>query len=344
SWQACDTCQPAVLDDYTDWAKGRSIYASLSIHAVAEFPIMVGEMCQGVLSISRNKIGHTFGPQDIYRGQLFSQLIAVVLENVRLYDIAQREIAERTEAEIALQRTAHELQEQNTELDAFGHTVAHDLKTPLSAMVGYTQLLQASHRRMSPESIDSDLHMILMSGNKMATIINELLLLASIRQSSATDAHVLDMAMIVSEATTRLDYLITKSHAILICPPTWPEALGYAPWVEEVWANYLSNALKYGGTPPQILLGADPPANGFVRFWVRDNGSGIPDEKQDLLFSAFTRLQPARVDGHGLGLSIVSRIVEKLGGSVGVESTLGVGSTFFFMLPVADGVLSTELP
>jgi signal transduction histidine kinase len=68
---------------------------------------------------------------------------------------------------------------------------------------------------------------------------------------------------------------------------------------------------------------------------VRDNGPGIASAQQELLFTAFTRLQPARVDGHGLGLSIAQRIIEKLGGSVGVESTQGVGSTFSFTLPVA---------
>ena len=79
----------------------------------------------------------------------------------------------------------------------------------------------------------------------------------------------------------------------------------------------------------------------MVRFWVRDNGPGITPEDQARLFVPFTRLGQARVGGHGLGLSIVRRIVEKLGGQVGVESQVGQGSVFSFTLPGAPSLLGT---
>jgi signal transduction histidine kinase len=118
--------------------------------------------------------------------------------------------------------------------------------------------------------------------------------------------------------------------------PAWPMVLGYAPWLQEVWANYLSNGLKYGGWPPRLTLGAAPQSNGMIRFWVQDNGPGLTPEAQGLLFTEFTRLEELRAEGHGLGLSIVRRIVEKLGGEVGVESTLGQGSVFYFTLPAVE--------
>jgi signal transduction histidine kinase len=108
--------------------------------------------------------------------------------------------------------------------------------------------------------------------------------------------------------------------------------LGYGPWVEEVWANYVSNAIKYGGTPPRVEVGATSLPDGMVRFWVRDNGPGIAPENQARLFAEFERLQ-TKAEGHGLGLSIVKRIVQRLGGQVGVESQAGQGSTFSFTLP-----------
>jgi signal transduction histidine kinase len=116
-------------------------------------------------------------------------------------------------------------------------------------------------------------------------------------------------------------------------------ALGYAPWLEEVWANYISNAIKYGGQPPLVELGADSLPSSQVRFWVRDNGPGLKPEEQERLFTPFTRLDQARARGHGLGLSIVRRIVEKLNGSVGVESQTipGKGCTFWFTLKQAEG-------
>ncbi|MBC7869758.1 MAG: sensor histidine kinase, partial [Chitinophagaceae bacterium] len=113
----------------------------------------------------------------------------------------------------------------------------------------------------------------------------------------------------------------------------WPLAAGYAPWVEEVWTNYLSNALKYGGKPPSIELGADEQPDGMVRFWVRDNGNGLTPEEQTRVFTPFTRLNQVKVEGHGLGLSVVQRIVDKLGGQVGLESSVGQGSIFSFTLP-----------
>ncbi len=114
-------------------------------------------------------------------------------------------------------------------------------------------------------------------------------------------------------------------------------ALGHAPWLEAVWVNYISNALKYGGTPPRLTLGASREGDGLVCFWVQDNGDGIQPDEQQKLFTPFTRLAQYKVQGNGLGLSIVSRVIEKLGGDVGVESTgrAGDGSRFYFTLPVA---------
>jgi signal transduction histidine kinase len=145
-----------------------------------------------------------------------------------------------------------------------------------------------------------------------------------------------DMADIVSEARERVASLVDEYQARVIVPDAWPVALGYGPWVEEVWANYLSNAIKYGGRPPQVELGATPlEAGACVRFWVRDNGSGLGEDEQARLFTLFGRLDRVRARGHGLGLSIVRRIVEKQGGQVGVQSQVGQGSTFSFVLPAA---------
>jgi len=144
-----------------------------------------------------------------------------------------------------------------------------------------------------------------------------------------------DMGSIVNQVLERLQYLIEPSQATIHYPEEWPQGIGYAAWVEEVWANYISNGIKYGGQPPRVELGAtiseEPQEQ--VRFWVRDNGPGLTPEEQGRLFTPFTRLDQTRARGHGLGLSIVRRIVDKLNGSVGVESQIGAGSTFWFTLP-----------
>jgi two-component system sensor histidine kinase/response regulator len=245
----------------------------------------------------------------------------------------QQEIAERKLAEEALQRQAAELEARNTELDAFAHTVAHDLKTPLTAVVGFSDLLQKRYTQMPVEKLGETLTIISQNGRRMANIINEMLLLASVRQMNEVPIAALDMESIVDDAKERLVDMF-KEHAVQIdSPEVWPTAYGYGPWIEEVWVNYLSNAVKYGGTPPHITVGATPQPPDMVRFWVRDNGNGLTEEDQTHLFTVFTRLGQTSVEGHGLGLSIVQRIVTRLNGEVGVESIAGEGSTFFFTLP-----------
>ena len=96
---------------------------------------------------------------------------------------------------------------------------------------------------------------------------------------------------------------------------------------------YLSNAIKYGGRPPQILVGTTPQSNGHIQFWVQDNGTGLNPEEQDKLFTEFMRLKQDEIEGNGLGLAIVQRIVKKMGGYVGVESQFGQGCKFYFTLP-----------
>jgi signal transduction histidine kinase len=297
------------------------------------------------------------------------------------YDAAQgvvfgviNDITERKRAEDKLHELNAELQTRNEELDAFAHTVAHDLKSPLGIMANYAELLLDDFGDLPEADVRQSLMAVSRSGRKAGSIIESLLMLASVRKQDVQVAP-LDMAHVVDEAVLRLADSIQDSGAELSIPDRagWPVALGYAPWIEEIWVNYLSNAIKYGGPRPHIDLGVAllpplsetgegqgggsipplsagdgqgggsiPPlsagegqSGGFIRFSVRDYGAGLTPDQQSRLFTPFERLGQARVQGHGLGLSIVRRIAEKLGGHVGVDSQPGRGSTFYFTLPAA---------
>jgi signal transduction histidine kinase len=249
--------------------------------------------------------------------------------------VVLEDITARKQAERALRARTEELQTRNKELDAFAHTVAHDLRDPLTLIVGFAEILKSEYTTTPAEETQKSLRTIAQNAYKMGNIIEELLLLAEVRK---IDMHTnpLNMSNIVAEALDRLEHLIAKFEAQVILPKDWPTALGYAPWVEEIWANYLSNAIKYGGRPPRVELGATVQSDDTVRFWVRDNGRGLTAKEQTGLFIPFTRLDHIRVTGHGLGLSIVHRIMEKLGGQVGIESQVGLGSTFSFILPISN--------
>jgi two-component system, sensor histidine kinase and response regulator len=233
---------------------------------------------------------------------------------------------------VKLHQLNEELQTYNEELDAFAHTVAHDLQNPLGLIMGFIELLQSDYDRLSDAEIRHYVDRVARNTAKMSLIVDELLLLATVRRMEVV-VQPLSTGAIVREAMQRLSHLANQYQAQIELPATWPVAVGHSAWIEEVWVNYLSNALKYGGSPPQIILGAEEGDDGMVTFWIRDNGPGIAPENQARLFLPFTKLTEIRVQGHGLGLSIVQRIVTKLGGEVGVESTPGKGSTFWFSLP-----------
>lgn len=286
-----------------------------------------------------------------YRPQLISLSVAVMGLLALVVDlgiVTRRLIIARqilreinTELEIrvqdrtaALKQTNGLLEAEVAELDTFAHTVAHDLKNPVGVVIGFAELLVTDYGLMSPEEVSRALNLILQTGKKLNTIIEELMLLAGVRKQEVTPKP-LDMASIVQEAIKRLQLVIKDQQAqiTLLDEEAWPVALGYGPWIEEVWANYISNAIKYGGQPPCVTVGAMVQPDGNARFWVKDNGPGLSAEAQANLFTPFTRLDQVKSKGHGLGLSVVRRIVERLDGQVGIESEIGHSSTFFFTLP-----------
>jgi two-component system, sensor histidine kinase and response regulator len=242
-----------------------------------------------------------------------------------------------------LRRLNAELKARNAELDAFSHTVAHNLKSQLAPLIGYAEMLDMDYLDVLGSNGAECVRRILKVGRKLGNIVDELLLLAQLRAVEVPIVP-LDMGRLVAEAQHRLIYMVQEKQAEVIFPNSWPIVLGHGPWVEEVWVNYLSNGLKYGGNskkglPPRLELGCGPTHSltgaDDVCFWVRDNGPGIASEEQALLFTPFTQLYQIRARGYGLGLSIVQSIVQKLGGQVGVNSRAGAGSTFWFTLPVA---------
>jgi two-component system sensor histidine kinase/response regulator len=236
------------------------------------------------------------------------------------------------EDEEALNQQIFELRARVEELDAFAHMVAHDIKGSLSTVIGFATALQDDDAALSPEERQECLRHLVQSAYKLNNVVDELLLLAEVRRADIV-LEPLFMSVIVADAQARLAALIDDYQAVVVWPPAWPVAEGYGPWIEEVWVNYLSNAIKYGGRPPCVQIGAQAQLDGMVRFWVQDNGHGLTPDEQAQLFKPFVRLERVRADGHGLGLSVTQHIVEKLGGHVGVESVPGQGSVFSFTLP-----------
>jgi two-component system sensor histidine kinase/response regulator len=237
----------------------------------------------------------------------------------------------RSKADLHEQVTALEV--RNKELEEYAYMVAHDLKEPLTVLTLNADLINNIPDLTSDEFRESLLD-LKSTAYEMKSIIKSLLLFAQVRKAEAPRG-VVQMGQVVANVQTRLSHMIREQQAQLILPQVWPDAVGYGPWIEEVWANLLSNALKYGGRPPRVELGASARSDGMLLFWTRDNGPGIPTEAYTQLFTRGNPLCRLSEAGEGLGLPIVHNIVEKLGGEVGVESEVGQGSLFFFTLPAA---------
>jgi PAS domain S-box-containing protein len=252
-----------------------------------------------------------------------------------LHDITKRKDALDSAIELN-QRLRREIKEKEkliADLDAYARSVAHDLKNPISGLLGLCELLKDDFNNRKEDEAFELLDLAHEQSLKMYGIVDELLLLSRIRKEDIKLER-LDMASVLNEALKRLYRQYSSESVKIELPDSWPAVLGHSQWIEEVWFNFISNAIKYGGDPPMIKIGYDKINNGTYRFWIQDNGEGLSEESYMKLFNDFERLGRKNVEGNGLGLSIVKRIIEKLGGEVSVtsENVRGKGCIFGFTL------------
>lgn|GEM_PF-1045615 len=312
----------------------------LGRHVLEFFPVEAGQRFVDAIITLRERgderSGHAIFEYSL--GQPYYERLRVFESRMTVvglqYLAVIRDVTETKETKRMLEEQNSTLSERNQELDAFTHSVAHDLKNPLSLIIGYAEIISEEGLTLPAEELKDYADSILFNSRKMISIINALLLLASVRKEEVS-YNPLDMHTIVNDALRRLRLLIRDRGASIILPPEWMAVRGYGPWVEEVWANYVSNAIKYGGDPCEVRIGCEREGD-MVRYWVRDNGGGIPEDKFSQLFTPFTRFSQLEIEGHGLGLSIVGRIVQKLGGTVAARALPEGGSEFSFTLPAIE--------
>jgi signal transduction histidine kinase/DNA-binding NarL/FixJ family response regulator len=263
-----------------------------------------------------------FTETHVERLQAFANQAEIAIKNARLY----QELAEY----------AAELEVRNRELDAFGHAVAHDLRNPIGVILGHIDMLKDYEN--VPEELAVHHEEIEASASTALQIVRSLWLLAEVRTADEVSSN-MAVQPLVEAAIKRLQDTITEKGIDILVQDDLPPVSGYGPWLEEVFTNLIGNAAKYIGkdNPDPRIEVRGFRQEGEVRYEVQDNGIGIPEEHHDALFEMFTRFHRDVANGLGLGLSIVSRVVTKLGGRVGVESVPGEGSTFWFVLPPAKG-------
>jgi signal transduction histidine kinase len=243
------------------------------------------------------------------------------------------ESQQRLEYRVA-ERT-RELQERNEELEAFGYSISHDLRAPLRAMQGFSQILLDDYS----DRLDNDgrryAGKIVAAATRMDQLIRDLLTYSRVSREQLEPGRV-SLSKVVKEAIEQIDAELQSRGAQVKVHEPLPPVVGHEATLSQVVVNLLGNGAKFmpPGRTPELTIRAEP-RSGVVRLWVEDNGIGILAEHQERIFRVFERLHaPEEYPGTGIGLAIVRKGVERMGGKVGVESSLGTGSRFWIELPI----------
>jgi signal transduction histidine kinase len=267
-----------------------------------------------------------------------AQEAALAISNARLYESAQQK--------------HRGLQVRLRHLESLAETLAHDLKGPGSRMEELAKLLSQKFSGLVDEHTGRLLKLIQENGSDIVQRVEAILEVARVGVGQGAVMAV-DPRLVLDEVLKARVGEIEQSHATVHVEPGFPPVVCHAAYLRQVFDNLISNALKYArpGKPPVLTISSRIEQN-MACFSVRDEGIGIPVNQRTRVFQPFVRLMRSDAMGSGIGLTIVQRIVDLYGGSVGIEGSGDEGCTVTFSLPRLreDGLVAahpariTDLP
>ena len=240
------------------------------------------------------------------------------------------------ELEQRVRHRTNALQQSNRQMEAFCYSIAHDLRSPLRAMKGFGHALLEDYAKELDTQGKEYIERIVNAAGRMDTLIQDLLDYGRLNTIDLPIGEV-DAEMILREVIVQLEPEIKNTKASLIHRQRLPKMIAHDLVLQVALTNIVSNALKFvpPGTTPKIETWPEPRGD-KIRIWVQDNGIGIDTQYQKKIFEVFQRLHTNEsYPGTGIGLAIVAKGVERIGGHVGVESAPGKGSRFWIELPRA---------
>jgi PAS domain S-box-containing protein len=241
----------------------------------------------------------------------------------------KREISEKQRAERALQQRNDELIRINSDLDNFIYTASHDLKAPISNIEGLVGTLKEELNASSNSEVKEIIDMVNQSIVRFKETIQDLTEITKTQKNLQEDITYIDLNSLLEEIKFSIKDIVKSSKAVInadFCQ--YPDLKFSKANLKSILFNLLSNAIKYRDHDriPEIHISCNKTET-YVMIQVKDNGLGIPDNQKDKIFTMFKRLHD-HVDGSGIGLYIVKRIIDNNGGRIEVDSTVGVGTTF----------------
>ena len=321
--QAYETKKPVVAADLSAYPnKPMRLRDDFGAQSYLAVPLLGPHACLGVLVSVSTKNKRTFTEWDIQLAQQFASYAAVAMENARLFDTVESESR-------VLQEKLHAVEKNVREL-------THEVKAPAGRVAEFASWIQQDYGHLLDEKGMQYLGWIMKEGMDLAQLAERTLDLARIKYQP-TPLESVDVGAVVQEvlALMEKDYL-PKGIRISIAS-SLPRLACRRIHVKQIFENLISNAIKFIGNQPtpMIEIGVEKGDQGTLLF-VRDNGAGIETGMAERIFLPFQRVAPETIPGSGIGLSIVRAVVEQYGGAVSVQSTPGVGSTFYVRLPVLD--------
>jgi len=266
----------------------------------------------------------------------------------RLFAGTVTDISDRKEWEAAVLVAKDAAEFANQAKSEFLSSMSHELRTPLNAILGFTQLLNTDKDHpLSAGQIDAT-EQVLLAGDHLLVLIDQVLDLAAIESGKVPlDSYPQAPTKVISNCTAIASNLAEQKGLEFFDRTTaWslPEISIDATRFQQVLLNLLSNAVKYNRDNGTVTLSGGEGREGWLRLAVADSGRGIAEEKQGQIFMPFSRLglENSDITGTGIGLTITKELVESMGGVIGFDSTLNLGSTFWLEFPIINGVLSVK--